>query len=54
MADQDVRLGPTIVVGIDRMLTTITAAGLTTSKASDGLPLLEEITRVLRPGMSSW
>ncbi|MBT1187186.1 hypothetical protein HET69_25110 [Streptomyces sp. CJ_13] len=50
-----VRLGPAAVIGIDsshidRMLTTITAAGLTTSKASDGLPLMEEITRVLRPG----
>ncbi|WP_234333902.1 glutamate ligase domain-containing protein [Streptomyces lavendulae] len=55
VAEQVIRLGPAKVIGIgsghmDRMLTTITAAGLTAAKASEGVPLIEEITRVLKPG----
>ncbi|MER7514462.1 UDP-N-acetylmuramoyl-tripeptide--D-alanyl-D-alanine ligase [Streptomyces lavendulae] len=55
VAEQVIRLGPAKVIGIgsghmDRMLTTITAAGLTAAKASEGAPLIEEITRVLKPG----
>lgn len=55
VAEHVVRLGPAEVIGIgrthmDRMLTTMTAAGLTASKADQDVPLVDEIQRALQPG----